>query len=179
LANLLPVEDVRFLFGEGRKAWLRVEISRGLLRQRGLRPEKLLTAARIFGSRFKLVRSETEAPTVSYESLRTFAYGKKRSEVVPDLCHEFDHTLIACDRSFPGAQRFIVLSARDKLLSHEAVTFAVLHHLSSVVRYRPDAAERLLRSRPAWLLTSWVDRACESLLLNIASRITGEEHVIA
>jgi hypothetical protein len=176
-AQLLPIEDVGFLFGEGKKAWLRVEVSRGTLQQRAINPQDLLMAARIFGSRFKLVTSEEE--TASYESVACFRYGKRRSEVLDDLCGEFDRTLIACDRSFPGTQRFIVLSPLPRLLSHEAVTFAVLHHLSSMVRYRPDAAERLLRSRHAWLLTSWVDRACESFLLNIASRITREEHVIA
>ncbi len=71
-----------------------------------------------------------------------------------------------------------MLSTRTQLLSHEAVTFGVLHHLSNIVRYRPGDAEKLLLSQHSWLLTSWVDRAVESMLLNLATRITGEEHVL-
>lgn len=138
---------------------------------------RLLTVARIFGERFRLV--STELPTFSYESKRSFSYSKMRSEVVPGLCSLYDESLIASDRSFPGPRQFIVLSERTKLLSHEAVAFAVLHHLSNVVRYRPADAERILTTRNAWLLTTWLDRACENLLLNLASRITGQDHVIA
>ena len=71
-----------------------------------------------------------------------------------------------------------MLSQRVQLLSHEAVTFAVLHHLSNMVRYRPRHVERLRGTQYFWLFTSWVDRASENLLLALASRITGEEHVV-
>lgn len=174
--KLLPVHSVSVLWGPGRQAWIRVEIDRNVLRQRNLRPERLLREARAFGKRFRLVT--TEEPTASYESIDSFTYGKKRSEVFPELSLLYDETLIACDRSFPGTRRYIVLSQRDRLLSHEAVTFAVMHHLSNLVRYRPSDGEKLLGSSRGWLFTSWVDRASESFLLNIASRITSEEHVL-
>jgi hypothetical protein len=115
----------------------------------------------------------------SFESVDEYQYGKKRSEVIGELCTLFDSTLIASDRSYPGPRQFLVLEESAKLLSHEAVTFAVLHHLSNVVRYRPSDAERMLTTRNAWLLTSWVDRACENLLLSLATRITGLDHVFA
>jgi hypothetical protein len=111
--------------------------------------------------------------------VRSFTYGSVRSEVVGDLATLYDESLIASDRSFPGPRQFVVLSDRPKLLSHEAVAFAVLHHLSNVVRYRPADAERILTTRNAWLLTTWVDRACENLLLNLATRITGQDHALA
>lgn len=175
--SLLPIADVRALFGTGKEAWLRVEVDQHVLRQRNVRPERLLQVSRPFGDRFSLV--STDEDTFSFESKQTFTYGKKRSEVTAELAALFDETLIALDRSFPGPRRFLVLSTRPKLLSHEAVTFAVLHHLSNVVRYRPADAERILTTRNAWLLTTWVDRACESFLLNLATRITGLDHVIA
>lgn len=175
--NLLPVASVRALFGDGKSAWLRVEIEPHVLRQRNLRPERLLQVARIFGDRFRLVT--TSEPPYSYESLQSFTYGSARSEVAGELAKLYDQSLIASDRSFPGPRQFVVLSGRPKLLSHEAVAFAVLHHLSNVVRYRPADAERILTTRNAWLLTTWVDRACENLLLNLATRITGQEHVLA
>lgn len=175
--NLIPVTSVDVLFGPGKEGWIRVEVDPHVLRRRNLKPERLLTVARPFGDRFRLVA--TDESTYSYESIDSFTYGHKRSEVTSDLTQLYDETLLASDRSFPGPRQFIVLSARPKLLSHEAVAFAVLHHLSNVVRYRPSDAERLLTTRNAWLLTSWVDRSCENLLLNLASRITNEDHVIA
>ena len=175
--SLLPIAATKALFGAGRRAWLRMEVDPHVLRQRNLRPERLLRTARIFGDRFRLV--STDEPTYSYESLDAYTYGKMRSEVVGDLSALYDSTLIGSDRSYPGPRQFLVLADRPRLLSHEAVAFAVLHHLSNVVRYRPADAERILTTRNAWLLTTWVDRACENFLLNLATRITGQDHVIA
>lgn len=175
--DLIPIESARALFGSGREAWLRIEVEREVLRQRRLGAESLLEAAKAFGDRFRLVT--TDEPTYSYESRDSYTYGKMRSEVVGDLARLYDSTLVASDRSFPGPRKFLVLWDRPKLLSHEAVAFAVLHHLSNVVRYRPADAERILTTRNAWLLTTWVDRACENLLLNLATRIAGQDHVIA
>ena len=123
-----------------------------------------------------LVASDKD--TYSYESRATFPYGRRRSDVLPALCREFDESLIASQRQMAGGRRYLVLSKRTKLLSHEAVTFAVLHQLSSMVRYRPHDAERLRGSRYFWLFASWVDRACENILLAVASRVTREEHVL-
>ncbi|MFN8103948.1 MAG: YaaC family protein [Acidimicrobiia bacterium] len=174
--RLLPVVATRALFGKQREAWLRVEVEEHVLRQRNLRPERLLNVARIFGDRFRLVT--TAERTYSFESKDSFKYGKMRSEVIPALCNLYDDTLIASDRSFAGPRQFIALSDRPQLLSHEAIAFAVLHHLSNIVRYRPADAERILTTRNAWLLTTWVDRGCENLLLNLSTRITGQDHVV-
>ena len=173
--KLLPIEAAHVLFG-AKRAWIRIEVDRNVLRQRNLRPTRLLSEARIFGDRFRLVN--TSEPSASFESKESFLYAKRRSEVFGDLCQLYDSTLIACDRSFLGNRLYLVLSKRPELLSHEAVTFAVMHHLSNLVRYRPGDGEKLLNSPRGWLLRSWVDRASETFLLNIASRITGENHVM-
>lgn len=152
------------------------EVDSNILRQRNIGGERLLQQSKIFGERFRLVN--TDEPTKSYESKKSFQYGKKRSEVFHDLCELYDSSLLACDRSFIGNRLYLVLSKRPNLLSHEAVTFAVMHHLSNLVRYRPSDAERLLDSPRGWLLRSWVDRASETFLLNMASRLTGEDHVM-
>jgi hypothetical protein len=177
-ARLLPVEGVQLLFGTGKTAWLRVDISRAVLVQRHISAARLVDEARVFGLRFRFVHSDDDDRMICYELSAPVTYGHSRSEVLPALSQTFDECLIGCDRSFPGARRFLVLSRRSQLLSHEAVTFAVLHHLSNVVRYRPGDAERILVSPHAWLFTSWVDRAVEGLLLNLATRITREEHVL-
>ena len=173
--KLLPIEDVSVLFGS-KEAWLRIEIDRNVLRQRNMTPERILVESKVFGDRFRLVT--TGEDTASYESVKAFRYGQKRSEVLPDLCQLYDSTLIACDRSVPGNRCYLVLSKRPKLLSHEAVTFGVMHHPSNLVRYRPSDGEKLLGSPRGWLFSSWVDRAAETFLLNMASRITGEDHIM-
>ncbi|MEZ5176260.1 MAG: YaaC family protein [Acidimicrobiia bacterium] len=172
--KLLPVADCFALFG-GKQGWIRVEVNGHELRQRNIGPESLPTRARIFGEAFRLVSSDL--PTFSYESKKAFSYNKKLSEVLADLCTVFDGSLVASNRYVPGNQRYLVLSPRSSLLSHEAVTFAVLHQLSTIVRYRPQDAERVRGTKHFWLFSGWIDRACQGLLLGVASRITREEHV--
>ncbi|MEN9646177.1 MAG: hypothetical protein RL238_2846 [Actinomycetota bacterium] len=176
--SLLPIHSADVYFaGQGKKAWLRVEIDRDVLRQRNLSPERVLTSARIFGSAFRLVT--TDLPTASYESTAEWAYGKRKDDVLRHVGEAFDALIIGKERSFPGGRQYITLSDRTQLLSHEAVTFGLLHHLSNVVRYRPMDAERLRGTKYFWILASWIDRASESFLLAMASRITREEHVLA
>jgi hypothetical protein len=176
--GLLPLHSAEVYFAGARKAaWLRLEIDRDVLRQRNLSPERVLSAARILGRAFRLVASEL--PTASYESIEEWTYGKRKDEVLPRLGEAFDGLVVGKERSFPGGRQYVTLSGRPKLLSHEAITFAVLHHLSNVVRYRPMDAERLRGTKYFWILASWVDRAAESFLLAMASRITREEHVLA
>lgn len=171
--KLLPVADCFVLFAD-KNGWLRVEVSEHELRQRNIGPESLLQRARIFGEHFRLVSSDL--PTYSYES-SSFSYNRKRSEILGDLCSTFDSSLIASNRYVPGNQRYVVLSPRPNLLSHEAVTFAVLHQLSTMVRYRPQDAERVRGTKHFWVFSGWIDRACQGMLLALASRITREEHV--
>jgi hypothetical protein len=173
--KLLPVSDAFVLFGQ-KAGWIRVEIDRNVLRQRAMSPESLLRKGRIFGDHFRLV--QTDLGTASYESVREFKYGQRRVEILDDLSAEFDASLLAVQRNVTGGRRYIVLSDRRQLLSHEAVTFGLLHHLSNMVRYRPQDVERLRGSEYFWLFASWVDRACENYLLALASRITREEHIV-
>lgn len=174
--RLLPIQRVFGLFGSN-KGWLRVEVDRDVLRQRKISPTTLPTRARIFGTKFRLV--ETELRTASYESIKALPYGRRRSEIMNGLCKMFDETLIGCSRNVSASRQFVVLSEKSSLMSQEAVTFAVLLHLSNMVRYRPHDVEKLRSSRYFWLFSSWVDRACENFLLAMASRLTREEHVIA
>jgi len=161
-SKLLPIDDCYVLFGD-KKGWIRVEVSKHELRQRNIGPESLLKRARIFGNHFRLVSSDR--PTYSYESKDAFSYNKKRSEVLGELCSTFDRSLIASNRYVPGNQRYVVLSPRGNLLSHEAVTFAVLHQLSTMVRYRPQDAERVRGTKHFWVFSGWIDRACQGMLL--------------
>lgn len=173
--KLLPIASCYPLFAH-KQGWLRVEIDRDALKQRGIGPEAVPTRCRVFGAVFRLVQSPE--PTASYESLSTFTYGRSTREAAPALCAAYDSALIVANRSLRGPRRFLVVSDRSQLLSHEAVAFAVMHHLSSMVRYRPQDVERLHGTRYYWLFSSWVDRACENYLLNLASRIAGEEHFV-
>ena len=71
-----------------------------------------------------------------------------------------------------------MISERNELLSQEAVSFAVMHHLSSMVRYRPEEVAKLMASKWSFLFTMWVPRAMENYLLAMTSRIFREEVVI-
>lgn len=178
-SRLIPVADAKVLFGkvDGRQsAWLRIEISRATLRERKLSATRLLAEAGAFEQRYRLV-ADASVATYSYESIEAFAYGKKRAEVLPQIRKTFDESLFGI-RRYSGGDLFVVHNERANLLSQEAVTFAVLHHLSDMVRYRPHVVEQLRGSRHYWIFSSWVDRACENFLLAMASRITQEEHVI-
>ena len=156
---------------------MRVEVEKHTLRERKLGAEKLLVEAKSFGDRFRLV-SDKDRDTLSYESRQVVEYAKKRAEVLPAISQLFDQSLFAV-RRYRSGDLFITQSVRPSLLSQEAVTFAVLHHLSDMVRYRPEVVEQLRGSRHFWIFSSWIDRACENLLLALASRIAQEEHVIA
>lgn len=176
--RLLPIVDTYVLFGrvEGQKAaWLRVEADRNVLRERRVGPERLMKEARALGDRYRLV-ADAARETASYESTEFFPYGKKRSEILTKVCQLLDETIIGVQRYRSGSPKFLVLNVRPQLLSHEAMVFAVLHHLSDMVRYRPEIVELLRGSKHFWLFASWVDRACENFLLALAGRITQEEH---
>jgi YaaC-like protein len=179
--KLLPITQARILrasVGGGQnEAWIAVDVSRLLLKERGLSARGVLGAAKIFSSNFQLVFDQADTDTVTYESKNPIQF-KKAVQVLGRLRAEFDRALLLRNRSTGGGVDYIVLSSRPKLLSMEALTFAVLLHLSNMVRYRPQQVEALRGSKYWWLFTSWVDRACENFLLSIASRISLEEHVI-
>src|SRR6476620_11016548 len=50
------------------------------------------------------------------------------------------------DRGARGQRYVLILEKLRSLLPQEAVAFAVMHHLSNMVRYRPEQVERLLVS---------------------------------
>ena len=178
--RLIPVVEVSVLFGEteaGKAAWLRTEVSRNVLSQRKLGPEKLLTEAKAFGQRFRLVDDPGRPDCASYESRDSYPY-HRRSDALPAIGKLYDATLLVAQRYRRGSPKYIVQSVRPQLLSNEALTFAVMHHLSDMVRYRPERVAQLRGSRDYWVFASWVDRACENFLLGMASRIAGEEHSV-
>lgn len=170
--RLVPLESVEVWSGGGH-VWLRVEVDRGELRRRSLGPQSLPERAKLFGSRFKLVRSER--PTASYES-DPLAYGGRQILTKADELRErFDHALIHSNRGIAGARHLVVISDKTELLSQEAVTFAVFHHLSSMVRYRPEQVAKLSAQKWFFLFSTWGPRAMENFLLSLTSRILREE----
>lgn len=178
--RLIPVSEVTALFGEiddENASWLRVEVDRNTLQERGIGAERLLSEAKAFGNRFRLVDDGSNEATFSYESKNHFTY-HRRVDALPSLAELFDHSLFAIQRHRRGRPSFVVHSTRPELLSHEAVAFGVLHHLSDMVRYRPERVEALISSNEYWLFAPWVDRACENFLLAMASRIALEEHTV-
>jgi len=177
--KLIPVRHVTVRHDHGAKlAWLTVEMDQEVLAQRSLSSSALLERAAIFGNQFKRV-TEPGHETALYESVDPIGY-RLRPQVLEPLRAQFRHTLIGRNRAAGGGFRdFLVLSDRAQLVSHEAVTFLVLHHLSNMVRYQPEHVESLRGTRYFWLFSSWVDRACENYLLTMASHLTGEEHVIS
>jgi hypothetical protein len=189
--RLVPLCSIEVLGSRThREVWLRITIERGVLDQRKLGPERLLSQAKAFSEKFRLVsvpkaREDGKgygwlrgAARAIYES-EPVKYDKRlTTSAISALIGLYEGALIACDRTFPGGRYYVVLSDRVDLLSHEAVAFAVLHHLSNVVRYRPDAGKRMASSNThGWLFSRWIDRALENFTMSIASRITGEHHV--
>ena len=159
------------------EAWITVDIARSRLREAGINPTAMATHAARFGSRFRLVHDSEDPETVTFESTQPIQF-TRRAKALPPLRTEFDQSILLRNRAIQSGRTYIVLSKRQELMSSEALTFLVLHHLSNIVRYRPQHAEALRGTSHFWLFSSWVDRACENLLLSVASRLSLEEHVI-
>lgn len=176
--KLLPVQTLRVM-GRNSEAWLRLEISTGELRRRGLSAEQLPRRARHFGSIFQEVASNDPYARV-FESQTRWSYKTRPGRInyarcAPDVIDAFERSLIHTNRGTTGARFLIVLSERQGLLSQEAVAFLVMHHLSNMVRYRPEQVSKLAASRWFFLFTTWVPRAMENFLLAVASRLLVEE----
>jgi hypothetical protein len=139
----------------------------------GLGPQSLTTKGRLFGAQFRLVSSDK--PTASYQSRHSFQYGRRILDRYSDLRTAFERSLIHTNRSGPAQRHFIVISDRDELLSQEAGTFLVAHHLSNMVRYRPEQVIKLSDQRWFFLFTTWLPRAMENYLLALGTRIVEEE----
>jgi YaaC-like Protein len=170
--RLVPLSSVD-VWSDGSQVWLRVEVDRGELSRRGIGPASLPDRAALFGKQFKHVQSET--PTASYESDAMTYGGKKISLRAAELRNVFDSSLIHSNRGVTGARHLVVISGRTQLLSQEAVSFAVFHHLSNMVRYRPEQVAKLAESKWFFLFSIWTPRAMENFLLAMTSRILKEE----
>lgn len=146
-----------------------------------LTPSQLAAEAGLFGENFEYGREEPySGGQVSFVSIERWPEVMDGSEVRPEVLSQWrtiwDSSLIGVDRTQSGGRTFITLDQRTNLISYEAITFLMTHHLSEMVRYRPHTVDDMLKSEHAWVLTTWVQRACENFLLTMASRITGEEH---
>ncbi|WP_176776650.1 MULTISPECIES: YaaC family protein [unclassified Microbacterium] len=176
---LIPIEDT-FIRASGKRpnrfAWLVVEVSRLALREADLSPRKLLDEAAAFAGSFDHVESDRD-DVVRYESKVPVPYSAMPL-ALPGLRQAFDRSLISRNRTLAQPRDNIVRSPHLELISAEALTFAVMLHLSNMVRYRPHHVEQLRGSSQWWLFTSWVDRACENFLLAMSSRVSLEEHLI-
>ncbi len=170
--KLIPAESIQVL-KDGARLWLRVEIDRSELARRNVGPAALPERAARFGAVFRFVQSDT--PTASYESTKTWKYGARVEHAFPETIKAFGSALIHANRHVSGKRYYVVLSERKKLLSQEAVTFLFIYHLSNIVRYRPEQVEKLSDGAYFFLFTTWVPRALENSLLAMASRLLGEE----
>lgn len=171
--RLVPISAVE-VWSDKSSVWLRVEVDRGELRRRAMGPASLPTRAALFGRQFRHVQSER--PTASFESIGAWTYGGKRLLAkFPELKAAFEKSLIHSNRGATGARHMVVISDREKLLSQEAVSFVVFHHLCNMVRYRPEQVAKLSASKWFFLFTTWIPRAMENYLLAMTSRILQEE----
>ena len=160
--------------GEAGALWLRAEIDSGTLTARNVSPANLPKRAYHFGSAFRHVFSP-EPGLHSYETEALTYRGPNPNPVLPKLVELFERSLIHVNRSAGSHRYFLVLDDRRQLLSQEAVSFAVMHHLSEMVRYRPEQVERLAGERWSWLLGTWVPRMLENGLLGYGTQILEEE----
>lgn len=175
--RLIPLDSLAVLRGDapgGKKSiWLRAEVTRDVLRARNIAPSKLPAQAHHFGAVFHHVSSNL--PTHSYESDPLMYGGRNPNPRLVDVVENFERSLIHTNRGAAAHRHYLVLDQLPNLLSQEAVAFAVMHHLSEMVRYRPEQVERLAGEKWSWLLGTWVPRALENALLTYTTRILGQE----
>ena len=131
----------------------------------------LPTRAGHFGSVFE--HRQSGEVTHSYESGPVFS-GPNVAYALPGVRGAFDDSMIFVNRG-AGRHRYFAVLISDDLLSQEALSFAVMHHLSNMVRYRPEQVDRLAISPRSWLLSTWVPRALENALLTYSTRILERE----
>lgn len=181
--DLVPLRALQVLRGHedinGKKTgvlWIRAQIDRGLLRSREL-GMSLGNEAHHFGQVFAH-KASTEDGCATYES-DPVPYGRNTTHAFPGLVGQFERSLIHTDRTGAGSRYYLVVSRKKELLSQEAVAFAVLLHLSNMVRYRPEQLAKVAASRWSWLLSTWVPRALENSLLTYSTRILKTEMRLA
>jgi YaaC-like Protein len=171
--RLVPLRSVD-IWRDGTDTWLHVAARRSDLQRRALTPASFPSKSQHFGRVFRHVESGGMA--IAYESKTAWNYGGKKILLrYPQLQDAFERSLIHINRGGEGARYLAIASERSDLLSQEAVSFAVMHHLSTMVRYRPEQVAKLANTKWFFLFTSWVPRAMENFYLALASRILGEE----
>lgn len=176
---LIPVQKLSVVGAGSRpnkEAWLVAEVSKLALQEADLSARKLLTSAAAFGGSFELV-DDGNPNTATYQLKRSVTYAAMPGPLT-GLSAAFDRALLLRNRTLSSHRDYLIISPHLGLVSMEAVTFAVMLHLSNMVRYRPHHVEALRGTGHWWLFTSWVDRACENFLLSMSSRISLEEHLI-
>lgn len=159
----------------GGELWLRAKVSKDVLRARNISGSRLLDHAYHFGEQFDQVSVSGQDSSYVYETKPVTYKGPNPTSAVPGLIEIFENSLIHVNRSAGTHRYFLVLEKRQRLLSQEAVAFAVLNHLSNMVRYRPDQVERLAAEKWSWLLGTWVPRVMENGLLTYTTRILDQE----
>jgi hypothetical protein len=178
--KLIPLETIEVWRSAKSKSsggdlWLRANISRDVLIARNISGSRLLDRAYHFGQQFHQVSVSGQDAFSVYETKPVSYKGRNPTSAVPDLTRIFEDSLIHVNRSAGTHRYFLVLEKLHSLLSQEAVAFAVLNHLSNMVRYRPDQVERLAAEKWSWLLGTWVPRMLENSLLTYSTRILDEE----
>ena len=178
--KLIPVEALEVFRGtnsgsSGGHLWLRAKVSKDVLTARNISGSRLLDHAYHFGQQFDQVSIAGQDSDHVYETKPVSYKGRNPTSAVPGLIEIFENSLIHVNRSAGTHRYFLVLENLESLLSQEAVAFAVLNHLSNMVRYRPDQVERLAAEKWSWLLGTWVPRVLENGLLTYATRILDQE----
>ena len=176
--RLLPVDDVSVLF-HGRTAWLRGEVKPEVLKQHELSAPRLLEQAGVFGAHFKWVHTDRKE-TVTYESIQPLTFGHRRSEVLPKLSEEFDRCLFATDRSF---SRVTPVHRSVETNAAPVTRGGDVRGDAPPLERRAISGPRTLSgfssaNTPGYSQAGWTARL-ESFLLNLATRVTREEHIIA
>lgn len=178
--SLVPLRDLTVQQGDVPKTsgagktgalWLRAEVDRGT----EVAPKALITDAPQFASIFGHVQGDSGGP-YRFES-DPHRYGHNTNLKLPNTLADISKAMIFVDRT-SARSRYFVLRATPSELSQEARTFAVMLHLSNMVRYRPEHVESLAASPDSWLLSTWVPRALENSLLTYTARIVRREAFI-
>lgn len=178
-ASLIPLRDLRVRQGyltpdDGTTGclWLLAYLDRG-----SITPAELLPRAPAFASVFDHIT--TDVPDCyAFESRTAHQYGVNPAPKVPSVLADVSTALIFIDRTSARRRYFALASSNSRELSQEARTFAVLHHLSNMVRYRPECVDLMAAGEWSWLLSTWVPRALENAVLGYSARILGREAFI-
>lgn len=177
--RLIEIEDIHIVPNLSSPPFLNVHINAGLVEKVVGAPSDLAESAALFGAHFEYHIDHPGGFEVYTSRKKWTKEEVDNGTVQRDWVSIFDQALIGVDRTQGNGRTFITLDKRTDLISYEAITFLMAHHLSEMARYRPYALDKLLTSQYAWVLTSWLPRACENYLLTMATRITGEEHRIS